>query len=162
MVVTHADENEPVDSSGHAREFFIRHQARYEVSQYFVIADDRTYGRPPIQRRIPAGFDLDLYAAGPNHGSMLSFQDGELRKTLDELSAACAEAIAHVSENSRVDILLFEGTLILDVKRHFEPEALVRIRISHFRGVDQPAGASEDEVRTHLEERLRSLGVKRT
>ena len=154
--------NELVDSLSHARELFIRHQARYEVSQYFVIADDRTYGRPPIQRRIPAGFDLDLYAAGPNHGSVLSFQDGELRKTLDELSAACAEAIAHVRENSRFEIFPFEGSLILDVKRHFEPEALVRIRITHFRGVDQPAGASEDDARAHLEERLRSLGVKRT
>jgi len=151
-----------VDSLGHARELFIRHQSRYEVSQYFVVVDDRTYGRPPIQRRIPAGFDLDLYAAGPNHGSALSFQNGELRKTLDELSAACAEAIAHVRENSRFEIFPFEGSLILDVKRHFEPEALVRIRITHFRGVDQPAGASEDDARAHLEERLRSLGVKRT
>jgi len=154
--------NELVDSLSHARELFIRHQARYEVSQYFVVVDDRTYGRPPIQRRIPAGFDLDLYAAGPNHGSALSFQNGELRKTLDELSAACAEAIAHVRENSRFEIFPFEGSLILDVKRHFEPEALVRIRITHFRGVDQPAGASEDDARAHLEERLRSLGVKRT
>ena len=154
--------DELVDSLGHAHELFIRLQARYEVSQYFVVVDDRTYGRPRSRRRVPAGFDLDLYGVGPNHGSTLSFQNGELRKTLDELCAACVEAIANVSENSRIEIFPFEGTLILNVKSHFEAEALVRIRITHFRGIDQPAGASEEEARTHLEERLRSLGVKRT
>jgi len=154
--------NEPVDSLGHAHQLFIRQQVRYEVSPYFVVVDDRTYGRPPIKRRIPAGFDFDLYAAGPNHGSALSFQNGELRKTLDELCAASAEAIARLSENSRIEIVPFEGTLILNVRSHFEPEALVRIRITHSRGLDQPAAASEDEARTHLEERLRSLGVKKT
>ena len=153
--------NEFVDPLGHAREL-IRRRARYEVSQYFVVLDDRTYGRPPIQRRIPAGFDLDLYAAGPDHGSVLSFQNGELRKTADELSAACAEAVAHGSEASTIEIIPFEGTLVLNVQEHFEPEVLVRIGITHSRGLDRPAGASEDKARAGVEERLKALGVKRT
>src|SRR5260370_26538518 len=90
--------NELVDSLDHARELFSRQQARYEVSQYFVVVDDRTYGRPPIRRRIPAGFDLDLHAAGPDHGLVLSFQNGELRKTLQTLFAASAEALPPVGE----------------------------------------------------------------
>ena len=81
---------------------------------------------------------------------------------MGELCTACAEVVAHVSESSRIEIFPFEGTLILNVKNHLEPEALVRIRITHSRGLDQPAGASEDEARAHLEERLHSLGVKRT
>ena len=64
-------------------------------------------------------------------------------------------------EHTAARLLPFEGTLILNVKRNFEPEAVVRIRITHSRGLGEPAGASEDQARAHLEERLRSLGVKR-
>ena len=85
--------NETADSFSHAREIFIRHQARYEVSQYFVVLDDRTFGKPPSRRRIPAGFDLDLYAVSSN-GSALSFRNGGVREVVAEMATACSEAIA--------------------------------------------------------------------
>ena len=153
---------EPMNILGHARDLFTRHHARYEVSQYMVVLDDRTVGTPPTQRRIPAGFDLDIYASRSVHDSTLSFQNDELRKTLDEICDACRETIAQAGGNSTIEIIPFPGSLVLNVQSHFEPEALVRIRISPPGGLDQPAGESEDKARADIEERLHALGVKRS
>src|SRR5262249_26309776 len=74
------------------REFLLQHGARYEVSPYYVLLDVRTFGVPPVQRKVQAGFDLDLYATGAGHGS-LSFDDSELEQILQELEEACREAV---------------------------------------------------------------------
>ncbi len=153
---------EQVDSGDDARQIFTRHSAHYEVSPYFVVLDVRTFGVPPSHRRIHAGFDVALYGTGFDHGSALSFENGELRATLNELCAACRKVVAPATEYCRIEIIPYEATLILNVKSHFEPEALLRIRITHSRGLDQPAGASEERARADVGDRLESLGVKRT
>src|SRR5262249_52035278 len=153
---------ELVNALGHARDLFFRHHARYEVSQYVVVLEDRKRGAPPTERRILAGFDLDVYASRPDDQSALSFQSGELRKTLDEICAACRETVAQANESSTIEIIPFESSLVLNVPNHFEPEALVRIRITHSRGLDQPAGEMEDKARADIEERLHALGLKRS
>jgi hypothetical protein len=152
--------DERVESSVFARQIFMRHRARYEVSPYFVVLDDRTFGVPPSHRRIHAGFDVDLYGNGS--GSALSIGNGEPRATLDELCAACRKVVAPATEYCRIEIIPYEATLILNVKSHFEPEALLRIRITHSRGLDQPAGASEERGLADVGNSLESLGVKRT
>ncbi|HXB71131.1 MAG TPA: hypothetical protein VNY05_23040 [Candidatus Acidoferrales bacterium] len=155
------DSSGQVDSSDDARQIFTRHSARYEVSPYFVVLDVRTFGAPPIHRRIHAGFDVDLYGNRPDHGSALSFENGEPRATLDELCAACREVVAPATEYCTIEIIPDEATLILNVKSHLEPEALLCIRITHSRGLDQPAGASEERACADVGDRLESLGVKR-
>jgi hypothetical protein len=139
-----------------------RHGARYEVSPYFILLDERTFGAPPSQRKIHAGFDLDLYGRGLDHGSLLSPKHGELRETLDALCAACHEVVDDAPENCRIEIIPFEATLVLNVKNHFEPEALVRIRITHSRGLGQPAGASEEKALADVRDSFDSLGLKAT
>ena len=146
----------------HARDLFLQHHVRYEVSTYYVVLEALTSGASPSERRIPAGFDIDLYAIESDKGSVLSLENGELRKTLDDLCAACKEIIEPEGQSSTIEIIPSEETLVLDPSRHFEAEASVRIRISHLRGLDQPAGPSEEKARAVLEQRLHFLGVKRT
>jgi hypothetical protein len=153
---------EHVDLSDYSHQIFMRHHVRYEVSPYFVVLDVRTFGAPPSQRRIQAGFDIDLYGNGFDHGAALSFENGDLRTTLNELYAACRAVVASATESSTIEIIPVEETLILNVKRHLEPEALVRIRITNSGGLDQPAGASEEKARAGITHSLESLGVKRT
>jgi hypothetical protein len=150
-----------VDSPDNARELLMRHSARYDVSPYFVMLDVRTFGLPATQRKIHAGFDLNLYGNGFHDPPMHSIGNGELRATLSELSAACRDVVSQAKENCTIEIIPFEATLVLDVKRHFEPEALVRIRITHSRGLDQPAGASEEKALADVIAGLHSLGVKK-
>ena len=155
-------ETEPANAPIHARDLFTRHSARYEVSPYIVVLDDRPEDAPPSQRRTVAGFDVDVYASRTDHASAVSFQDGELRKTLDDICAACRETIAEAGEGSTIEIITFDSSLVLNVQSHLEPEALVRIRISHPGGLEQHAGADEEKARADIEQRLHALGVKRT
>ena len=39
-------------------------QAFYEVWPYYVLLDEHPVGRSPVRRKVQAGFDVDLYAAG--------------------------------------------------------------------------------------------------
>jgi len=149
-----------LNGDGGASELFTKHHTRVEVSPYFVALDVRPFGAPPIQQKIQAGFDLDLYANGLKHGS-LSFENGELQETVNELCAACGQAIAHAKENCQIEIIPFNTTLVFDTQSHLQPEALVRIRLSHPGGLDQPAGANEEKALADLLERLHSLGVRR-
>ena len=153
---------ELTDTPGHAREIFIRHHARYEVSPYFVVLDRRTLGAPPSLRRIHAGYDVELYGDGFDERAALTVGNAELRETLNELEAACRETAAHAADYSRIDIIPWNATLVLNVKSHLEPEALVTIRITHFRGLDQPAGSSEDKALADVVGSLYSMGVKKT
>jgi hypothetical protein len=151
-----------METLDHAPELFIRHHTRYEVSPYFVVLDVRTFGVHPSNRRIQAGFDVDLYGSGPDLGSTIAFENGELQTALDQLSAACRAVVAQATENTTVEIIPFAESIVIDVKGHFEPEALVCIRITHSRGIDQPVGASEEKVLADVEDSLRSLGVMRS
>jgi len=144
-----------MDARNNARELFMRYHARYLVSPYFV----RTSGNPPSQRRIQAGFDLDLHGKAANRGSFLSIWSGEFPATLDGLCAACSEVVAHAPWSRTIEIIPFNAALVFDAKSHFEPQALVRVRITHSRGRDQPAGASEEKVLADVIDRLDSLGV---
>jgi hypothetical protein len=99
----------------------------------------------------------DLTMTRPFHSRMMSFG-----RTLDEICDACRETIAQAGGNSTLEIIPLESSLVLNVRSHFEPEALVRIRISHPSGLDKPAGESEDKARAEIEERLHALGVKRS
>ncbi len=137
----------------HARELFARHHARYEVSPYFVLLDVRTVGVAPSHRRIHAGFDVDVYGNGFDHGSA---------ETLQELVGACHVVVEQAARDSRVEVIPDEGTLVFNVKSHLEPEALVRIRITHSRGLDQPAGASEEKALAGVLDGLESLGVRKS
>jgi hypothetical protein len=150
-----------VETLDHARDLFLQYHVRYEVSTYYVVLEARSPGASPRERRIPAGFDIDLYATESDKGSVLSLENGELRKTLDELCAACREVIGPEGQNSTIEIIPSEETLVLDPSRHFEAEASVRIRISHLRGLEQPSGPSEEKARAAVVQRLHSLGVKR-
>ena len=151
-----------VETPAHARELFLRHHTRYEVSPYYVLLDLRTFGVPAIHRRIQAGFDIELHANGFDRESTIALQDGELQKSLNDIQAACRVAIVQAAADSNIEIIPIDSTLILNVKNHLEPEALVCIRVTHTRGLDQPAGAKEENVVAAVVSSLESLGVKRT
>jgi hypothetical protein len=150
-----------VDTLDHARGLFLHHHARYEVSPYFVVLDVRPPGVRPSRRKIQAGYDVDLYGNGFDHGAAHSFENGEPEKTLEELHAACQIAVGQAVEHSGIEIIDDDGSVFLDVKSHLEPEAMVRIRITHTRGLDQAAGESERKVLAGVVKSLESLGVKK-
>jgi hypothetical protein len=154
--------DERVEERAHAREIFIRHHVRYEISPYFIVLDVRRPGGTPSLRRIQAGYDIDLFGNHFDHVSGLSFANDEPRKTLIDLCAAARVAIGQPVGSSTIEIVPGDATLVLNLKSHLDPEAMVRIRITHSRGLDQSAGVSEEKTFTAVIEGLKSLGVQKS
>jgi hypothetical protein len=57
-------------------------------------------------------------------------------------------------------VMPFLDSLVLDTHQYFQPEATLRIRISHTRGLDQPGGPSEEQALNGVREMLHRLEVK--
>jgi hypothetical protein len=68
--------------------------------------------------------------------------------------------LPHTGDRCSIEVIPFPSTVILDTRRKLQPEAMVRIRITHRRGLGQPAGASEEGALKQIEEQLRGLGIK--
>src|SRR5262249_2569227 len=122
----------------------------------------RRPGAAASRRRIQAGYDIDLYADHFDHDVGLSFANDEPNRTISDLRDAARVAIRQTVQPSEIEIIPGDESFVLNVKSHLDPEAMVRIRITHSRGLEQPAGDSEDKARATVEERLNTLGVKRS
>jgi hypothetical protein len=146
----------PVDLQPQIR----KHQVFYEVSPYFVLLDLRNYGSPAVKRTVQAGFDVDLYGTAISHELSLSDGDGQMRLALDGLRQAAEAILPNPSDSCAIQIIPFETTLILDTRHYLQPQALLRIRITHCRGLDQPAGPLESLTLKDVEEKLLALGVQ--
>src|SRR4029077_12321512 len=102
---------------------------------------------------------VDLYGTAISHELSLSEGDEQMRSALDGLLQA-AEAILPIPRDScAIQIIPFETTLILDTRHDLQPQALLRIRITHCRGLDQPAGPLESLMLKDVEKKLLALGV---
>ena len=93
----------------------------------------------------------ELIMPGPDPDYTLGYS--ELQKTAEELSC-------HATDYCSLEVLEFPATVFFDLRRH-APEALLRIRISHCRGLNEPAGLPEQRALEELEKELKSLGVAR-
>ena len=135
------------------------HQAFYEVSPYYVELEGRPVGLPATTRRVQAGFEVDVYgvrtednepAMPPPHEYALGY--AELQKIAESVSR-------HASDSCSLEVIPFSSVAIID--REGKVEAIIRIRISHWRGLDQPAGPAEQRALEEVEEELRALGIAR-
>jgi len=135
-----------------------QHLAFYEVSPYFIVLEE-SRGKPRSStRRIQAGFDVDVYGARANGEPEPS---PDYAQGIDALQKIAEASAHHSSDSCSVEIIAFPSTVILDAKNHLQEEAILRIRVSHYRGMDQPAGPPEQRALDEIEKQLRSLGVAR-
>ena len=58
-----------------------------------------------------------------------------------------------------IEVIPFGPTIVLDSRNHLQPMAMLRIRITHNRGVHEPAGAAEQEALKAVEAQLSNLGI---
>lgn len=136
-----------------------KYHAFYDVSPYHMVVEEG-HGSPSATRRIiHAGFDVDV--RGLSNKSELdlppsaeyAFGFAEFKKI--------ADAVSSQSEECCIEVIAFPATVFSEAREQFRSEALVRIRISHCRGVDQPSGLPEQHALKQVEERLQALGVRR-
>ena len=132
------------------------HQAFYEVTPYYVLFEERSQGHPS-NRRVQAGFDVDVFGIVKGPAPQPS---PEYELVYQALSRLAEEIRPPASDGCSIEVIPLASRVILDPKLHFQPEATLRIRIAHSRGLDQPAGPAEERTLQKLQEQLRSLGVK--
>ena len=136
------------------------HHAVYEVLPYYVIVDDTNAGLLPTTRRVHAGFDVDIYGESPKKELVVPGPDPDYTIGYSELQKIAEELSRHATDSCSLEVLEFPATVFFDIRRH-APEALLRIRISHCRGLNEPAGLPEQRALEELEKELKSVGVAR-
>ena len=136
-----------------------KHGAFYEVEPYYVFLEEG-HGTPAVKtRRIQAGFDVNVYG-------MKTSDDPGLPGLSPSYALACASLLeltktiqSHATDACSIEVIPFGSTAVLDTKSHLQPQAMLRIRITHQRGLEQPADKPEQHALEEVEEELRRLGV---
>lgn len=138
------------------RKILASHRCYYEVSPYYIIDEERPVGRAVSARRIQAGFDIDIYGVKTSPEPDPPAEYWLVYNKLQEI----AEVVRHESsEDCSVEVISFGSTIILDTRDHFQPTALLRIRVTHFRDMHEPADAAVQQASKAVEAQLGSLGI---
>ena len=136
-----------------------RHHPRYEVHPYYVVLERRPVGAAPVDRRVQAGFEVELYGV-VDKMQFPRFHDDEGRKVVEHFETVAKEIQSKTGHDSTtVEVIPSEESLVLDAQHDLQPELMLRIRISHGRGLDQPKGPAEEEALGAVRETLHQLGV---
>ena len=138
------------------RQWAEQHRAYYEVSPYYVVVEEGHGSRSVSTRRIQGGFDVDICVPTNGHGLASPGPDyapgyAGLREIFESHKAA---------DSSEIEVIPFYGSVFLEARNNFQPQTRVRLRISHGRGLDQPAGPAEGRVLGDTEKQLQDLGIR--
>ena len=71
------------------------------------------------------------------------------------------EIARHTTDSCSFQVFAFPDRVALCGASHAEPEGMLRVRISHHRGLDQPYGLPEEQALKEVEHQLCALGVAR-
>jgi hypothetical protein len=145
--------------SKNIRQVTEKHRAFYEVVPYYVLLEEG-HGTPAVKtRKIQAGFDVNVYG-------LKTSDDPVLPGLSPGYALACASLLeltktiqSHTTDACSIEVIPFGSTAVLDTKSHLQPQAMLRIRITHQRGLDQPADKPERYALEEVERELCRLGV---
>jgi hypothetical protein len=68
---------------------------------------------------------------------------------------------SHSTDKCCIEITPFGSSEFLNPKDHFQATAKLQVRITHQRGLHQPAGLSEQQALEEIEKQLQTLGITR-
>ena len=137
------------------------YHAFYEVSPYYVLLDERPVGGPAMTRTVQAGFNIDVCGVRIEDDEPAMPPPHEYALAYAKLQEVAEKVSQHTSDSCSLEVISFPSTAIIDARNHGQVEAMLRIQISHFRGLDQPAGLPERQAFEEVERELKSLGIVR-
>ena len=109
--------------------------------------------------RVQAGFNVDVYGVRTEDTEPAMPPPQEYALAYAELQKLAESVSQHASDSCSVEVIPFSSTAIIDSRNHGQVEAMIRIQISHGRGLDQPAGPAEKRALEEVEKELKSLGI---
>ena len=137
--------------SGKIDELIKQHHAFYEVLPYYIIQYN---GTPSTAKSIQAGFDIDVYGIKPSHEQHPGRDYILGYRALQEL---VEKMLPTVADSCSVEVISFPSSVVLDPRRQFQEEGMLRIRVMHKNL--QPAGEPEQRAVEELKQRLHDLGL---
>src|SRR5215472_24511 len=147
------------DRKPDVRRVLDRHHARYEVHPYYLVVERRPPGGPTVDRRVKAGFDVDIFGT-VDEMQLPRFHSEEGRSVVEYFETVAREVQSKIGQHCTIEVIPDVDSLVLDTHEHLQPEVMLRIRISHDRGLDQPEGPSEEQALNAIREALHELQVK--
>lgn len=135
--------------------------AFYEVSPSYVSVEEK-HGTPAARiRTIQAGFDVDVFGENPTKEMVSPGADPDYALSYAGLQKIAEGISHHTSGSCSLQVIPFPSKIILGGPSHVQVEGMLRIRISHSRGLDQPAGPPEQQALEELEKQLHNVGLAR-
>lgn len=132
------------------------HRAFYEVCPYYVVVDGADESRT-----IQAGFDVDVYGESLKKEITIPGPDPDYIVANTELQKIANKISQHATHSCTLEVINFPSTVFFDLRRSLKAEGRLCIRISHWRGLTEPAGLPEQRALEELEKELRGLGLAR-
>jgi hypothetical protein len=139
------------------------HRAFYQVSPYYVVLEQK-HGSPTDKstRRIQAGFDVDVFGVNTKNDLTVPGPDPEYAFGYTELQKIAANVSRHhAGDLCSLEVIPFSERAVLDTRNRLRVQAMLRIRISHGRGLDQPGGLPEQRALQEVETELQGFGFAR-
>ncbi|MFB3902042.1 MAG: hypothetical protein ACE15E_01190 [Acidobacteriota bacterium] len=136
------------------REVTQKHRAFYEVVPYYIVVEERPHGTTTGKHRILAGFDVDLYGMKTQYSHET---EGHYFMVHVALKKMTEKVLLHSTDSCAIEVIPSGAAVFLDARSGLQ--ATLRIRITHGRGLDQPAGAPEERALKEVQEELRDLGI---
>jgi hypothetical protein len=138
------------------------YHAFYEVLPYNILLTEKHGSLPATNRTIQAGFDVDIYGLNPKKEMVPPGPDPNYKLGCAELQKIAEEVShQHSKEFCSLQVIPFPSSFVLGGSSRTEVQGMVRIRISHHRGLDRPADLPEQQALKELEAQLRDLGFVR-
>ena len=141
------------------RSLITEHHAFYEVSPYYILLDERPVGLPATTRTVQAGFNVDVYGVRTEDTAPEMPPPDKYALGCAELQKIAERVSQHSSDSCSLEVIPFSRVAIIDPRNHGQVEAMIRIQISHERGLNQPAGSPEQRALEQVERELKTLGV---
>ena len=138
-----------------------RRRVRYEVHPYYLVSERRPVGAPPVDQRVKAGFDVDLFATADKM-QLPRFHSEEGHTVVQYFEAVAQDVQSKIGQRCTIEVIPCVESVVLDTHEHLQPEVMLRIRISHDRGLDQPEGPAEEQALTAIRETLHKLDVRQS
>ena len=136
------------------------HHAFYDVSPYNLLRTENPASFRPQTRTVQAGFDVDIFGVNTDGGEPMELGPDYVLG-YEELQTLAQEVSSRATDSCSVQVIAFPDRVIFGGSSHTEPEGMLRIRISHNRGLDQPCGRPEEQALKDLENHLQQFGIAR-
>lgn len=140
------------------RQLIKQHQAHYEVLTYYVVIEDG-HGSPAANtRRVQAGFDIDIYGTRLEH--TMPSHSPQYAQGYAELQKIAEEASSRPGNSCSIEVIPFLSTIYFDAQNGLQPQAMLRIRVSHRGDLGEPSGPAEEQALKEIEKHLQQLGLR--